>query len=121
MEVDTKYALFQNKVNKKSTSNCCYTCITTCKHNDLIDCPCHATEKKIREEANSDAESETEEATEKEVVIKVPQIVEAGLRSLFELIADARNVQPNLCTKALKALFDVIQGLIDFFIGIGIK
>lgn len=40
------------------------------------------------------------------------QIVGAGLRGLFELIAEARNVSPNLCTKALKALFDVIQGQI---------
>lgn len=40
------------------------------------------------------------------------QIVGAGLRGLFELIAEARNVSPKLCTKALKALFDVIQGQI---------
>lgn len=40
----------------------------------------------------------------------VPQIVGAGLRSLFELIAEARLVNPMLCTKALRALFDVIQG-----------
>lgn len=40
------------------------------------------------------------------------QIVAAGLRGLFELIAEARNVSPKLCTKALQALFDVIQGQI---------
>lgn len=40
------------------------------------------------------------------------QIVGAGLRGLFELIAEARNVSPMLCTKALRALFDVIQGQI---------
>lgn len=40
------------------------------------------------------------------------QIVSAGLRGLFELIAEARNVSPPLCTKALKALFHVIQGQI---------
>lgn len=39
-----------------------------------------------------------------------PQIVGAGLKGLFELIAEARNVSPNLCTKGLRALFDVIQG-----------
>lgn len=38
------------------------------------------------------------------------QIVGAGLKGLFELIAEARNVSPNLCTKGLRALFDVIQG-----------
>lgn len=40
------------------------------------------------------------------------KIVGAGLRGLFELIAEARNVSPMLCTKALRALFDVIQGQI---------
>lgn len=34
------------------------------------------------------------------------------MRGLFELIAEARNVSPMLCTKALRALFDVIQGQI---------
>lgn len=38
------------------------------------------------------------------------QIVGAGLKGLFELIAEARNVSPTLCTKGLRALFDVIQG-----------
>lgn len=32
------------------------------------------------------------------------------MKGLFELIAEARNVSPNLCTKGLRALFDVIQG-----------
>lgn len=34
----------------------------------------------------------------------------AGLKGLYELIAEARYVSPTLCTKALKALFDIIQG-----------
>lgn len=38
------------------------------------------------------------------------QIIGAGLKGLFELIAEARSVSPNLCTKGLRALFDVIQG-----------
>lgn len=32
------------------------------------------------------------------------------MKGLFELIAEARNVSPSLCTKGLRALFDVIQG-----------
>lgn len=64
-----------------------------------------------RDSANSDADSDTEEPAEREpVYATVPLIVGAGLRSLFELIADARHVHPLLCTKALKALLDVIQG-----------
>lgn len=40
----------------------------------------------------------------------VPQIVGAGLRGLFELISEARTLNAALCTRALRALFDVIQG-----------
>lgn len=125
LEADTKYALFQEKTVKKPVSRCCFVCTATCKSNSLVECACHAADKKNRgggagaaaaggivggEEVNSEAESETEEITEKEIIPKVPQIVGAGLKSLFELIADARNIQPNLCNKALKALLDVIQG-----------
>lgn len=32
------------------------------------------------------------------------------MKGLFELIAEARLISPQLCTKGLRALFDVIQG-----------
>lgn len=32
------------------------------------------------------------------------------MKGLFELIAEARITNPSICTKGLKALFDVIQG-----------
>lgn len=68
-------------------------------------------DKRTTNSANSDADSDTDEPEEREpVYATVPLIVGAGLRSLFELIADARHIQPLLCTKALKALLDVIQG-----------
>lgn len=38
------------------------------------------------------------------------QIVGVGLRSVFELIRESRSPHPSLCTKALKALLDVVQG-----------
>ncbi|KAM8720838.1 hypothetical protein ACLKA7_006822 [Drosophila subpalustris] len=70
-----------------------------------------AVDKRTTNSANSDADSDTDETEEREpVYATVPLIVGAGLRSLFELIADARHIQPLLCTKALKALLDVIQG-----------
>lgn len=70
-----------------------------------------AAEKRTTNSANSDADSDTDEPEDREpVYATVPLIVGAGLRSLFELIADARHIQPLLCTKALKALLDVIQG-----------
>lgn len=38
------------------------------------------------------------------------QIVGVGLRSVFELIRESRASHPALCTKALLALLDVLQG-----------
>lgn len=112
-------------------STCCLLCVSTCLTGNQTDCACHgvnalpqsnaaaaaaqpgaAGEKRSRHDsANSDVESESEECSEKEFkVMAVPLIVGAGLRSLFELISEARNIQPMLCSKALKALLDVIQG-----------
>jgi E3 ubiquitin-protein ligase MYCBP2 len=36
--------------------------------------------------------------------------VGVGLRSVFELIRESRSSHPFLCTKALAALLDVVQG-----------
>lgn len=116
LEADTKYSIFYEKTTKKHVTtskitNCCFVCAGTCKVNNLVECACHINNDKNKQrDDNSDADSDTEEISEKESIPKVPQIVGAGLKSLFELIADARNIHPNLCTKALKALLDVIQG-----------
>ncbi|XP_054087808.1 E3 ubiquitin-protein ligase highwire isoform X1 [Zeugodacus cucurbitae] len=133
LEAETRYALFQDSRGTlrrlhNLSSSCCLVCAGTCMTTNLLDCSCHSmlsaaigganggngllVEKRSRHDsANSDAESESEEATEKEfTLVRVPLIVGAGLRSLFELIAEARHIQPMLCTKALKALLDVIQG-----------
>ncbi|TDG40226.1 hypothetical protein AWZ03_013349 [Drosophila navojoa] len=118
-------------------SSCCLVCAGSCMVSNLVDCSCHAplavgaggggaagaaaagaagaagggADKRTTNSANSDADSDTDEPEEREpVYATVPLIVGAGLRSLFELIADARHIQPLLCTKALKALLDVIQG-----------
>ncbi|XP_062536745.1 E3 ubiquitin-protein ligase highwire-like [Armigeres subalbatus] len=40
----------------------------------------------------------------------VPKIVGAGLESLFEIISETRTEHPRICTKALKSLYDIIQG-----------
>lgn len=34
-----------------------------------------------------------------------------GLRSVFELIRETRKSHPSFCTRALKALLDMLQGL----------
>lgn len=67
---------------------------------------------KMPDGGDTDGESLMGDITEKPVSMPVPRIVGAGLKGLFELIAEARNVSPNLCTKGLRALFDVIQGQI---------
>lgn len=113
-------------------STCCLLCVGSCLTGNQTECSCHTLnalqqanapgvgiagqgaggEKRSRQDsANSDVESESEECSEKECkIISVPLIVGAGLRSLFELISEARHIQPMLCSKALKALLDVIQG-----------
>lgn len=133
LEAETRYALFQDSRGTlrrlhNLSSSCCLLCAGTCMTTNFLDCSCHSmlsavigganvgngllVEKRSRHDsANSDAESESEEATEKKfTLVRVPLIVGAGLRSLFELIAEARHIQPMLCTKAIRALLDVIQG-----------
>lgn len=67
---------------------------------------------KTQDGGDTDGDSMMGDITEKPFSMPVPQIVGAGLKGLYELIAEARNVSPKLCTKGLQALFDVIQGQI---------
>lgn len=67
---------------------------------------------KMQDGADTDGDSLMGDIIEKPLSMPVAQIVGAGLKGLFELIAEARNVSPKLCTKGLRALFDVIQGQI---------
>lgn len=57
-------------------------------------------------------ESDTEDNSQSSMYVpmKVSKVVGIGLRSVFELIRESRNTHPALCTKALKALLDVLQG-----------
>lgn len=59
-------------------------------------------------EVESDTEDNTQSSTE--VPVKISQMVGLGLRSVFELIKESRITHPALCTKALLALLDVLQG-----------
>lgn len=60
----------------------------------------------------SEIESDTEDNTQSSTYnpVKVSKIVGFGLRSVFELIKESRSTHPALCTKALFALLDVLQG-----------
>lgn len=69
---------------------------------------CHQSNKS--QDADTDGESFIGDMIEKQQTQPLSQIVGAGLKGLFELVAEARNISPHLCTKGLRALFDVIQG-----------
>lgn len=90
---------------------CCLLCVATCKLGEVVNCRCHGQSRKLANKAALDcSDSESEETTQREMVQKVPQIVGAGLRSMFELIAESKQLHPEICTRALYALLDVIQG-----------
>lgn len=60
----------------------------------------------------SEIESDTEENSQSctYTPLKVSKVVGLGLRSVFEIIKESRISHPSLCTKALSALLDVLQG-----------
>lgn len=85
--------------------------ICSCKLADAINCRCHHLHGRKLNPKTLDSDSEdSEETTQRELVQKVPQIVGAGLRSMFELISESKQAHPEICTRALYALLDVIQG-----------
>lgn len=69
---------------------------------------CYSTPVQDQSEIESDTEDNTQTSTYNPV--KVSKIVGLGLRSVFELIKESRTTHPTLCTKALSALLDVLQG-----------
>ncbi|KAF5304147.1 hypothetical protein FQA39_LY01932 [Lamprigera yunnana] len=61
----------------------------------------------------SEIDSDTEDNSQSSssyIPARVSKIVGLGLRSVFELIKESRTTYPGLCTKALSALLDVLQG-----------
>ncbi|KAG9437358.1 E3 ubiquitin-protein ligase MYCBP2 isoform X10 [Apis mellifera carnica] len=55
-----------------------------------------------------DTESDDEDRIS--TIQSLPKIVGIGLRSVFTLMRESRTIEPALCTKALSALLDVLQG-----------
>ncbi|KAJ8975749.1 hypothetical protein NQ317_015371, partial [Molorchus minor] len=62
----------------------------------------------------SEIESDTDDNSQSScyIPLKVSKVVSLGLKSVFELIKESRISHPVLCTKALLALLDVLQGQI---------
>lgn len=99
----------------QSWYTCCLLCVSTCKMGgEVVNCRCHTQHRKGGTTVTSkmfDSDSDdSDETTQRELVLKMPQIVGAGLRSMFQLIAGSKHRHPDICTKALSALLDVIQG-----------
>ncbi|XP_013400127.1 E3 ubiquitin-protein ligase MYCBP2 [Lingula anatina] len=63
------------------------------------------TDKGSDEESDEDVDDKL-----KEPPVKVAKIVGIGLCGVFELIRESRTAYPELCTKALQALLDMLQG-----------
>lgn len=128
LKVATRRLFFQNlsqlPADNENLQSCCLLCTAACLSGNHVECACHASaiggrslnngeadKLEQHESSNSDLETDSDEFDEKEMkTLHIPLIVGAGLRSLFELILEARHVQPMLCSKALKALLDIIQG-----------
>ncbi|XP_076623337.1 MYC binding protein highwire isoform X2 [Colletes latitarsis] len=55
-----------------------------------------------------DTESDDEDRIS--TIQSLPKIVGIGLRSVFTLMRESRTIEPLLCTKALSALLDILQG-----------
>lgn len=91
LEAETKFRL--------QSASSCTVCEPYFKY-------CHCRDK----QSDTDDETDDDENSERESVLALPQIVGAGLKGLFELIVESQRDQPLICAKALRALFDVIQG-----------
>ncbi|GAB6023050.1 hypothetical protein CHUAL_007142 [Chamberlinius hualienensis] len=59
----------------------------------------------------SDSEDDEEEEEQSKTIIpRIPKIVGVGLCGVFELVNEIKLSHPVLCTKALEALLDILQG-----------
>jgi E3 ubiquitin-protein ligase MYCBP2 len=64
----------------------------------------------LQDQSEIDSDTEDNSQSSTYMPIKVSKVVGLGLRSVFELIKESRITHPGLCTKALSALLDVLQG-----------
>nr|CAH7734761.1 unnamed protein product [Callosobruchus chinensis] len=64
----------------------------------------------LQDQSEIETDSEDNSQSSCYTPVKVSKVVGLGLRSVFELIKESRISHPVLCTKALIALLDVLQG-----------
>lgn len=79
LESETKlsqiYGATQDVSGKSTISTCCCHCATTCKTGAVVECRCHHGQAKSQDNNDSENDSFTDDTTEKEVVLQVPQVI----------------------------------------------
>ncbi|XP_017880442.1 E3 ubiquitin-protein ligase MYCBP2-like [Ceratina calcarata] len=64
----------------------------------------------LPQEHSETIDSESDDEDRISTIQSLPKIVGIGLRSVFTLMRESRTIEPVLCTKALSALLDILQG-----------
>lgn len=59
---------------KSSLAPCCCHCAATCKTGVVVECRCHHGQPKSQDNNDSENDSFTDDTTEKEIVLQVPQV-----------------------------------------------
>lgn len=75
-------------VTGKSTTACCCHCATTCKTGVVVECRCHHGQAKSQDNNDSENDSFTDDTTEKEIVLQVPQVSVAAHLSPYNLLCN---------------------------------
>lgn len=78
LESETKlsqiYGASQDVTGKSIIATCCCHCATTCKTGVSVECRCHHGQAKSQDNNDSENDSFTDDTTEKEIVLQVPQV-----------------------------------------------
>lgn len=79
LEAETKYsqivATAEQNGKLSLLPSCCCHCAPTCKSGAIVDCRCHQNSVKTQDNNDSENETYTEDSTEKEVILQVPQVI----------------------------------------------
>lgn len=79
LEAETKYsqifATTEQNGKLALLPSCCCHCAATCKTGAIVDCRCHQNNSKQQDNNDSENETYTEDSTEKEVILQVPQVI----------------------------------------------
>lgn len=71
---------------KSTLGACCCHCATTCKTGVVVECRCHHGQAKSQDNNDSENDSFTDDTTEKDVVLQVPQVSSIRLVSCVDCV-----------------------------------